>query len=84
MKKTLQHTTRLGKISLRIPLRQNSTSRNPLLQRKDYMNQKQLILSSQPPQVLKDITVLRYSLTPNQEQDLYIEWPQNQMDQIHY
>ena len=34
MKKTLQHTTRLGKISLRIPLRQHWKSRSPLLQRK--------------------------------------------------
>ena len=48
------------------------------------MNQKQLILSSQLQQVLNDITVLKYSLAPTQEQDLYMEWPQNQMDQMHY
>ena len=72
MKKILQHTTRLGKISLRIPSRQHWKSRNPLLQRKNCMNQKQLILSSQLPQVLRDITVLKYSLAPNQKQDQYM------------
>ena len=42
------------------------------------MNQKQLILSSQPQQVLKDITVLRYSLAPNQEQQFIEPYHPNQ------
>ena len=37
MKKTLQNTTRYGSLNMRIPMRQNYKSRNPLLQRRRFL-----------------------------------------------